>query len=133
MSRSKNFPGTAVAFRCASEGIGYEKIADFCWEALAGINPKVVPAGFDGVGFDPYRLIHDQFAGRHIVLPAVPRTCYGHSVKFPLPERPPAVQAGVVDSVELVSDVRNGKRQAIDLKFPDGPRGNLVFPSGAHK
>src|SRR6266850_4592926 len=102
-------------------------------EASAGIDPKVVASNFNGIGLDPYRLIHDQLTGGDVILPAVPGTRDGNSLQFPLPEWPPAVQAGVMDRVELVPDVRNGKRQTIDLKFADGPCGNLVFPCGAHK
>jgi len=54
-------------------------------------------------------------------------------MEFPLPERPASVQASVVDSEELIADIRYRQRQAIDLKFADGACGDLVFPCGAHK
>src|ERR1700730_8502187 len=101
--------------------------------SLAGVHPKVVAAHFDYVGFDAYRLIHHQLTGGYVILPAVPGTRNRDSMEFSLPQRSSPVQASVMDGVELVANVRYSQSQAINLKFADGPCGDVVFPCGAHK
>jgi len=119
------------------QGANFHRIRKiFKWisiKSLTSINPNIVTTDFDSVGFNPYHLIHHQFTGGHVILPAVPGTGYGHSVEFPLPQRPASVQASVMDGVKLVSNIRDGKSQAVDLKFPDRTRWNFVLPCGAHK
>src|SRR6202011_3278256 len=79
-------------------------------EMSAGIDPKVFAAYFNRIGFNAYRLIHHQLTGRDIILPDMPGTRHCHSMELPLPEWPSAMQAGIMDGVEFIPDIRNGQR-----------------------
>ena len=51
---------------------------------LAGINPQVFAAHFNGVRFYSNCLIHNEFTVSHVILPAMPRAGDGNPVKLAL-------------------------------------------------
>src|SRR5437867_129420 len=57
------------------------------------------------VALDALALVHRVAARGHVVLPAVPRAGDDHAVELALPERPAAVEAGVVHGVERTAHV----------------------------
>src|SRR5665213_1649835 len=100
---------------------------------LARFNPEVFAPYLNQVRLNPDGLIHRQLAVRHIILPAVPGTGNGNTVKLALAERAPPVQAGIIYCVEFVSYIGNCHGQAIDLKLADGACRNLIFSCRTHK
>src|ERR1700686_2569837 len=100
---------------------------------LARFNPDVLASNLKRVRLDSDRLIHDQLAGGHIVLPAVPRTGNGYSVEFTLTQGASPMQTGVIYRVELASYVSDSNGQAVYLKLANRARRNLIFSRCTHK
>src|SRR5712691_1505733 len=63
----------------------------------------------------------------------MPRAGHHVAVHNSLAKRPPAVQAGIVDGIELATNVRQGDRFTLDLELPDRPRSNLIRLRGPRK
>jgi len=74
------------------------------------IDPKSSPRHLDGIGFDAYRRIHDQLTVVMYIASRAKDTLR-HSWSSPC-RAAPRVKAGVMDGVELVANIRNGKGQA---------------------
>src|SRR5579863_5723349 len=94
---------------------------------LARFNPEVLAPHFDRVGFDADGRIHDQLAGGYVILPAMPGAGDSNALKLALAEGASAVQAGVIDGVELVSYVCDSDCQPVNLELADRAGWNLIF------
>src|SRR4029077_12934112 len=100
---------------------------------LTSFNPKVLAPDFNIVSLDPDGLVHDKLAGGHIILPSVPRAGNRDSLELTLAKRASAVQTRVIDCVKLVSYVRDSHSQAVDLKFTNRTRRDLIFSRSTHE
>src|SRR5207245_7141260 len=70
---------------------------------------------------------------RYVILPAVPGTGHQIPVHNALAQRPAPVQARIADRIILSADVGQGNCLALDLEFPNGPRGDLVRLGSSRK
>jgi len=93
---------------------------------LPGIDENIFSANFHSVAIHPYRRILPNLASGHVVLPPVPRAGHDLSVHDTLAQRASPVQAGIVDGIELATDIGQSNGFALNLKLPDRSRGDLI-------
>src|SRR5712692_9849477 len=103
------------------------------WGGLAEVHEDIFAAHLDRVGLHAHGGVYSHFSGGDVVLPAVPRAGDGFVFELTLAQRPAAVQAGVVDRVELAVHVGQRDGLAIHLEFADGPGGDFVFLRGTQE
>src|SRR5713101_512933 len=99
----------------------------------ANINENVVAAHLDRVGFDANGRICRQLAGGDVVLPAVPGAGDDLAFEVALAKRAAAMEAYIIDYKQLTANIGKGDCLAVELKFADCPRRDLVLLCGAHK
>src|SRR5260370_26165814 len=92
-----------------------------------GIDENVFSANLKRVAIHPYCRVLADFAAGHVVLPAVPWARDSLPVHDPLAQRPAPVQAGIVDGVKLAPHIRQGNCFALDLKFSNRTRPDLIL------
>src|SRR6266436_9045288 len=91
-----------------------------------GFNENIFTADFYAVAIHPHGWILADFASSYIVLPPMPGARHYVPIHYSLAQRPPAVQAGIVDCIVLTANVRQGDRLALYLELPDRSRSNLI-------
>src|ERR1700687_4060434 len=88
-----------------------------CYNHLACIHENIFSTNFNGVAIHAHSWILANLARGHVVLPAMPRTSQYVSVHNTLAQRPAAMEAGIVDGIELAADICQGYRFALYLKL----------------
>src|SRR2546425_12918029 len=70
-----------------------------------GIHKNIFSANLHSVAIHPHRRILPDLAGGHVVLPPMPGAGDDLPIHDPLAQWAPPVQAGVVDGIELATDI----------------------------
>src|SRR5207302_6815250 len=73
-----------------------------------------------------HRWVLADLTGRHVVLPPMPRASHNVLVHDALAQRPAAMQAGIVDSMELAPYIGQGNRFAFHLELSNRSRRDFV-------
>src|SRR5437879_11805850 len=100
---------------------------------LAAVDPDIFAANFHGEAGHGDGGVQGDFAGAYVILPAMPRAGDHFALQLALAERSATMQAGVVNGVESSVHIGDSQGRAVDLKFADGPRGNLIFSRRTQK
>src|SRR5712664_2521648 len=93
---------------------------------LPRIYKNIFPPNLYSIAIHSHRGILPDLAGGHVVLPPVPRAGHNLSVHYTLAQRPPSVQASIIDGVELAAYVGQRYGFALDLKLPDRSRRDFI-------
>src|SRR6266481_9826842 len=94
--------------------------------SLAHVDENILPADLQGIVIHAHRRVLADFAGGHVVLPAVPGTSHYRSIHDSLSQGPTPVQTGIVDGVELAPNIGQGDGLALYLEFPDRSRRDFI-------
>src|SRR6266853_6382551 len=93
---------------------------------LADIDKNIFPPNLHSVAIHADRGVLPDLAGGHVVLPSVPRAGHDLPVHDALTERPAPVEAGIVDGIELATDIGQRNGFALNLKLPDRSRRDFI-------
>src|SRR6266478_1097073 len=93
---------------------------------LSCIHKNIFSSNLHRVAIHPHRRILPNLAGGHVVLPSMPRAGHDLPIHDALTERSAPVEAGIVDGIELATDIGQRNGFALDLKLPDRSRRDFI-------
>lgn len=100
---------------------------------LFHVHEYVVPSNLNGVAIHSYCGVLNHFAGRHVVLPGVPRAGHDLTIELAFAERAAFMRAYAIDSAELTGHIGNRYGLPSHLELVNLPQGDVLFSSCAHE
>src|SRR5260370_2239382 len=100
-------------------------LSTFCGK-LSGLHKNIFSANLHSVAIHTDRGVLPDLAGGHVVLPSMPRAGHDLPVHDTLTERSAPVEAGIVDGIELATDIGQRNGFALNLKRPDRSRRDFI-------
>src|SRR6267378_4867075 len=100
---------------------------------LSQINEDVLAPHLSMIAIHCRRRVLGHLPVRDVILPAVPRASHHLALQRTLPQRPPAMQACVVDRINLPADVGHGHRFSLYLQLPYRSRRKFRHLHRPHK
>src|SRR6266481_3502025 len=106
--------------------ISLNVVLSMFYRNLSRIHKNIFPTNLYSIAIHPHRGILPDLTGGHVVLPPVPWAGHYLAVHDALAQRPPSVQASIIDGVELATHVGQRYGFALDLKLPDRSRRDFI-------